>query len=153
MSSDLDDLDRALIGALRAGRTSLTDVAKAAGVARGTAYSRIDRMERQGTIQGYGPEIDPARAGYDVTAFCTLEIAQGEHEAIIDALAAIDEVLEIHTVTGIGDLLCRIVARSNDHLHEVLQAVTGTPGVARSQTQLALHTSHRRTVADLVAQG
>ncbi len=151
MASVLDQVDRALISALRAGRSSLTEIARRAGVARGTAYSRLDRLERIGAITGYGPDIDPAVAGLGVTAFCTLEISQGDHDMIIETLSAVREVLEIHTVTGMGDLLCRIVTRSNDHLHEVLQIITAIPGVTRAESQLALHTSHRRTVADLIA--
>lgn len=129
----------------------MADVARLAGVARGTAYSRLDRLEAEGVITGYGPDIDPGRAGYGVTAFCTLDILQGSHDKTTSALAAISEVIEVHTVTGVGDLLCRIIARSNDHLHEVLQQIAALPEVTRSQTQLALNTSHRRSVAEVVS--
>ncbi len=148
----IDELDRVLIATLNSSaRATMTELARSAGVARGTVYARLDRLERLGIITGYGPDVDPAKAGYGVTAFCTLEISQGAHERITAAVARRPEVIEIHTITGVGDLLCRIVARSNDHLHEVLQDVTSIDGVLRSQTQLALHTSHRRTVAELVA--
>ncbi len=128
----------------------MADIARLAGVARGTAYSRLDRLEAEGVITGYGPDVDPGRAGYGVTAFCTLDIVQGSHDETTSALAAISEVIEVHTVTGVGDLLCRIIARSNDHLHEVLQQIAALPEVTRSQTQLALNTSHLRSVAEVV---
>lgn len=128
----------------------MAEIARLAGVARGTAYSRLDRLEAEGVITGYGPDIDPLRAGYGVTAFCTLDIVQGSHDETTSALAAIGEVIEVHTVTGVGDLLCRIIARSNDHLHEVLQQIAALPEVTRSQTQLALKTSHSRSIAELV---
>ena len=64
-------------------------------------------------ITGYGPEVDPAALGYEVTAFITLEIRQaGGHDPVAERLAAIPEVLEVHTITGAGDMLCRVVARS-----------------------------------------
>ncbi|MEM7338705.1 MAG: Lrp/AsnC family transcriptional regulator [Actinomycetota bacterium] len=151
-SPPLDELDRILIGALvRNARAGTTELARLAGVSRSTVYARLDRLERTGAIMGYGPDVDPARAGYGVTAFCNLEISQHSHHPVTSGLAAIAEVVEIHTITGPGDLLCRVVARSNDHLHQVLQQITGLDGVIRSQTQLALHTSHRRSVAALVA--
>ena len=128
----------------------MVELARAAGVARGTAYSRVQRLEQTGVITGYGPDIDPTMAGFGVTAFCTLEIAQGSHDETIVALAAIAEITEIHTVTGVGDLLCRVVSRSNDHLHHILLQITAVPQVMRSQTQLALHSSHRRSLADLL---
>lgn len=147
---ELDETDRSILAALRMRpRGSLTELASAVGIARGTLYSRLDRLTRTGVVIGYGPDVDPRAAGFGVLAFCTLEIQQGTHDDTVRALADIPELLEIHTVTGAGDLLCRIIARSNDDLHEVLQRVTSVPSVRRSQTQLALATSHRRHVADL----
>ena len=121
----LDETDVAILRILRRyPRSSHVELARRVGVSRGTAYSRIDRLEAEGVITGYGPEIDPERAGMGVLAFVTLEISQGSHSATIDVLARIPGILEVHTVTGAGDLLCRIVARSNDDLHEVLQALS-----------------------------
>ena len=151
MRRPLDDLDRRLIAAIDAEpKVGHAQLARDLDIARGTVYSRLERLEREGVIIGYGPEIAPSAAGFDVLAFCTLEIAQGTHDATTGAIAAIDEVVEIHTITGPGDLLVRVVARSNDHLHEVLQRITHIPGVRRSQSQLALATSLSRSVVHLV---
>ena len=84
-------------------------------------------------------------------AFTTLEIAQGSDADIIAGLEAIAEVLEVHAVTGPGDLHVRVVARSNEHLHDVLQRILQLPGITRTETHLALHSSIQRTVADLIA--
>ena len=151
MPRTLDETDRRLIAALTAdGQATHAQLARELGIARGTVYSRLDRLERDGVIVGYGPRIAAAAAGFGVLAFCTLEIAQGTHDETIRAIAAIDEVIEIHTITGPGDLLCRIVARSNDHLHDILQRITHIPSVLRSQSQLALATSLSRSVVHLV---
>jgi DNA-binding Lrp family transcriptional regulator len=151
LDSTLDELDRALIATMRqAPQSTITDLARVASCARGTVISRIKRMEERGVIVGYGPEVSSGAAGFGVLAFTTLAIAQGAHTRVVAHLRAIPEVLEIHTVTGAGDLLCRIVARSNDHLHQVLQQIVATPDVRRSDSQLALSSETVRTVADLV---
>ncbi|NND74131.1 MAG: Lrp/AsnC family transcriptional regulator [Ilumatobacter sp.] len=148
---ELDATDLRLIAALRkAPRSSMAELARSVDVARGTAYSRIERLEADGVISGYGPDVEPTKAGLDVLAFCTLEIRQGSHDETTAALAAIPQILEIHTVTGTGDLHCRIVARTNDHLHSVLQRIAAIPDVQRSQTQLALSTVLQRTIADIL---
>lgn len=145
----LDATDVALLRALRSHpRASIAQVARETGLARGTVYARIERLEADGIIVGWGPELDSRALGFDVLAFCTLQIAQGAHDETIAALAEIAEVTEIHTVTGDGDLLVRVVARSNDHLHEVLMNVTTLPPVRHSHTQLSLATGHRRPVVD-----
>ena len=149
MSRPLDGIDLRLLDALRrAPHAAVSELAAKVGIARGTVYSRVDRLEREGVIIGYGPDIDTVRAGLSVLAFTVLEIAQGSHEPTIKSLVDIHEIVEIHTITGQGDLLCRIVARSNDHLHEVLQQIAHIETVMRSQTQLALSTPHQRGVLD-----
>lgn len=151
MTRSLDGTDHRLLAALRSNpHASHTDLARDVGIARGTVYSRLDRLEAEGVIHSYTPEIDARSAGLGVLAFTTLEISQGSHDSTLGALAAIVEVVEVATVTGSGDLLCRIIARTNDHLHEVLQAISGVPTVQRSETQLALTLAHRRPVIDVV---
>ena len=83
------------------------------------AADLIDRLQAAGVIVGYAPLIDLPALGYHVIAFTTLEIVQGQERTVLDGLADIAEVLETHKITGPGDLLCRIVARTNDHLHDV----------------------------------
>jgi DNA-binding Lrp family transcriptional regulator len=148
---ELDDLDRQLIRLLRREpNLSVSELARRTGQPRATVHSRQARLERRRVITGYGPDVWAPRIGYGVTAFTSLEIAQGSHDETIAGLRAINEVLEIHTVTGAGDLLCRIIARSNDDLHQVLQRITALSTVLRSQTQIALSTQLQRTAADLV---
>lgn len=148
----IDELDARLIHLLRTSpNLPVVEMARRLEVARGTVQARLDRLTRTGVITGFGPDVDPARAGFGVLAFATLEISQGSDEQIIDGLRGIAEVLEVHAVTGPGDLHLRIVASSNDHLHDVLQRVIALPGIVRTTTQLALHTPFERTIADLVA--
>ncbi|NIR35638.1 MAG: Lrp/AsnC family transcriptional regulator [Actinobacteria bacterium] len=148
---ELDDIDRSILRLLRdRPRLPVAELARLASVARGTAQARLDRLEASGVIRGYGPDIDAVAVGFGVLAFVTLEITQGQDEAIIDHLDAIPEVLEVHAVTGPGDLLCRVVARSNRHLDEVLGRVLSSPGARRTATQLVLDTRFRRTEVDVV---
>jgi DNA-binding Lrp family transcriptional regulator len=150
----LDSLDRRLIGMLRAEpHSTVSDLARRLDRARGTVLTRLRRLEERKVIVGYGPDIDPAAAGLGVLAFTTLAISQGSHLRVVAHLRTIPEILEIHTVTGSGDLLVRIVARSNDHLHMILQRVVASPDVNRTETQLALSSTVLRTTADLVADG
>ena len=79
-----------------------------------------------------------------MTAFLTLEIRQGAgHESVAEHLAQIPEVLEAFTITGAGDMWCRVVARSNADLQRVIDAVLADPGIVRSSTVIALATQVR----------
>ena len=136
----IDQLDGRLLELLSTEpRVGVLEASRRLGVARGTVQARLDRMHARGVITGYGPDVDPAALGYGVMAFVTLEIRQaGGHDPVADRLAAIAEVLEAHTITGAGDMLCRIVARSNADLQRVIDAIVALEGVVRTSTVIAL---------------
>jgi DNA-binding Lrp family transcriptional regulator len=119
-------------------RPNVLELSRRLGIARNTAQARLDRLQESGTVTGFEPVLDLRAQGYGVLAFTTLEIAQGSEAGVIDGLAQIPEVLEVHKVTGPGDLLCRIVATTNEHLHDVLERVLANPGIRRTTTALAL---------------
>ena len=78
----VDHLDAALIELLAAEpRVGVLEASRRLRVARGTVQARLERLQERGVITGYGPEVDPAALGYEVTAFVTLEIRQaGGHD-------------------------------------------------------------------------
>ena len=92
------------------------ELARQLGVARGTIQARLDKLQARGVITGFDPDLDLETLGYEVLAFVTLEIAQGRLDDVVEHLADIPEVLEAHATTGPGDLHCRVVARTNEHL-------------------------------------
>jgi len=138
----MDDLDRSLINLLAIEpRVGVLEASRRLGVARGTVQSRLDKLERSGVITGWGPDLSPAALGYGVMAFLTLEISQGAgHEVVAEHLATIPEVLEAYTITGTGDLWCRVVSRSNADLQRVIDSVVAFEGVNRTSTVMALAT-------------
>ena len=138
----VDALDAALIELLTAEpRVGVLEASRRLRVARGTVQARLERLHDRGVITGYGPDVDPAALGYEVTAFVTLEIRQaGGHDPVAERLAAIPEVLEVHTITGAGDMLCRVVARSNADLQRVIDTIVSAEGVVRSATLISLAT-------------
>ena len=138
-SQTVDDLDARLIEALAGQpRAGVLELARQLGVARGTVQARMDKLQRRGVITGFGPQLDPAALGYEVLAFTTLEIAQGRLADVVEHLRDIPEVLEAHATSGPGDLHCRLVARSNAHLQDVINRMLEVHGISRTTTVLAL---------------
>jgi DNA-binding Lrp family transcriptional regulator len=148
----VDSLDAALIELLAAEpRVGVLEASKRLRVARGTVQARLERLQERGVVTGYGPEVDPAALGYGVTAFVTLEIRQaGGHDPVAAGLDGIPEVLEAHTITGAGDMLCRVVARTNADLQRVIDAIVDVAGVERASTVIALATPLPYRVLPLV---
>jgi DNA-binding Lrp family transcriptional regulator len=148
----IDELDARLIELLAAEpRVGVLEASRRLGVARGTVQARLDRLHARGVVTGYGPDVDPVALGHGVTAFVTLEIRQvGGHDPVAARLAGIAEVLEVHTVTGSGDMLCRVVARTNSDLQRVIDALVDVAGVVRASTMIALATPVPYRVLPLV---
>jgi DNA-binding Lrp family transcriptional regulator len=150
----VDDLDARLLRELDAApRVGVLELSRRLGVARATAQARLDRLVRRGVIAGFGPTIDPEALGFVVTAFATLEIRQGRGAQVLEHLSQIPEVLEVHTITGQGDMLCRLVARSNQDLQHVLDRVTQYEAIVRTSTVIALSNPISHRVLPLVASG
>jgi DNA-binding Lrp family transcriptional regulator len=132
-------------------RVGVLEASRRLGVARGTVQARLDRLARQGVVRGWGPDIDPAALGYSVMAFATLEIRQGAgHDVVARHLAQIPEVLEAFTITGAGDMWCRIVARSNADMQRVIDRVVTFEGIVRTSTVIALATQIPHRVLPLL---
>ena len=153
MNTSIDELDAQIIALfLREPRIGVLGASRRLGIARATVQSRLDRLAERGVIETWAPAIDPERLGYPVTAFLTLEIRQDYgHERVSRHLAEIPEVIEASTITGSGDLWCRVVARSNADLQRVIDSVVDFDSVERTSTVIALSTQLRRRVAPLVA--
>ena len=134
-------------------RPNVLEMSRRLGIARNTVQARLDRLQESGVIAGYGPVLDLRALGYRVLAFITLEIAQGRESDVLGVLSTIPEVLEIHKITGPGDLMMRVVARDNEHLHAVVEAILTAPGITRTTTSLALNSPVLRVHADADAIG
>jgi DNA-binding Lrp family transcriptional regulator len=147
----LDALDGRLLAAMaETPRAGILELSRRLGVARGTVQARLDKLTDRGVVTGFGPDLDLPAMGYGVLAFSTLEIAQGRLGDVVDHLREIPEVLEAHATTGQGDLHVRIVARTNDHLLQVVNRILEVQGISRTTTVIALSEQIRYRVLPLV---
>ncbi len=151
-SAEVDPLDGRLIAELSARpRLGVLELARRLGVARGTAQARLDRLQERAVVTGFGPDINVVAMGFVVEAFTTIDIAQGRLQDVVDHLRDIPEVLEAHSISGAGDLHCRLVARTNAHLQEVINRVLEVQGIVRTSTVIALSSQIPYRVLPLVA--
>lgn len=135
----IDGLDAQIITLMESEpRIGLLEVSRRLGVARGTVQARVGKLTERGVITGFGPQLDPARMGYPVLAFVFLEIAQGRLAEAVRVLERIPEVIEAHGTTGPLDLLCRVVARDNEHLQDILNSILSSPAIRRTTSYIAM---------------
>ncbi|MGO4335584.1 Lrp/AsnC family transcriptional regulator [Labrys sp. KB_33_2] len=134
-----DALDRGIIAHLRTdGRASLSKLADALGVARGTVQNRLDRLIETGTLLGFTARV---REDYDmnaVHAVMMIEVVGKSTTQVIRKLRGLPEVHTLHTTNGNWDLVANIRAASLAEFDRVLREVRLIDGVSNSETSLLL---------------
>ena len=115
MSSELDETDLRLLGLLqRDGLQSMAELSKAIGVAPSTLNDRVKRLGRLGAITGTHAAIDPVALGLNLLAFVFVGWSDGNVEAdFLKRIAAADQVLECHHVTGAWNYLLKVAGQGH----------------------------------------
>ncbi|MEM9148111.1 MAG: Lrp/AsnC family transcriptional regulator [Pseudomonadota bacterium] len=137
----MDDIDLALIGALRRdARQSISELAATAGISRATARVRLDRLQSSGVIAGYTVvlqrELDPAA----VQAITQVAVEGKAAEEVIRRLAAMPEVAGVYTTNGRWDLLAEIATADLPAFDEALRRLRMIPGISSTETSILLST-------------
>jgi DNA-binding Lrp family transcriptional regulator len=140
----LDEIDQALIGALRTNaRTSVARLGKQFGIARTTVQSRIDRLEARGVIAGYTLRLGAAgRPALRATALVAIEPRAAAE--VLMRLKSLRNVVAVHTTSGRFDLLVQISAASTEELDLTLDYIGGAKGVKSSESLIHLTTKISR---------
>jgi DNA-binding Lrp family transcriptional regulator len=117
----IDDIDRGLLHVLvDDGRVSMNELAARTGVSRATAYSRVERLQRQGVITGFTATVDPAKAGFGVTALILLNVRQSDWRVARDQLLAVPGVVYLAMTSGAFDMVMLVRAPDVHHLRDVV---------------------------------
>lgn len=120
--ADLDETDWEILEVLQEdARVGYRELARRIGMSPAGTVARVRRLERSGVITGYGARVDPAKAGYPITAYIVVNTA-GRRQSlrVADLAARTPAVLEDHRVTGSDDHVLRVVVTSLGELEPLI---------------------------------
>jgi Lrp/AsnC family transcriptional regulator, leucine-responsive regulatory protein len=121
---DLDRTDRVILALLqREGRISNTELAERVRLSPSACLRRVQRLEADGVIAGYGARLDPRRLGLGLQAFVRLQLAHHDADSIerfVARLQAWDEVVACHALTGDMDYLLHVYVADLEHFSRFL---------------------------------
>jgi DNA-binding Lrp family transcriptional regulator len=143
MAMELDETDRRLIALLRAdARRSVSSLAAALGVSRGTVQNRIARLLRGGAIQGFTLRLGPdaETAGARVRAITAIEIRGRSTSGVLRALKGFSEVRTLHMTNGRWDVIAELGAEGLEALDQALNRIRMLEGVTNTETSILLST-------------
>ena len=117
-------MDTAILYALQkdARNTSSGDIAERTGTSDSTVRKRIQRLESEGVIKGYGANVDYQKSGYPLRMllYCTASIP--ERGNLIPDILEIDRVVSVQElVTGEQNLLVTAVGESDSDITPIAQ--------------------------------
>lgn len=145
----MDAIDRKIVHALqRDGRMKIGDLAEHVGLSATPCARRLDRLQADGVITGYGARVDPRKVGLPVTIFVSVELEAQGADVIEDferAVRGFEEVMECYLMTGSRDFLLRVVAADLDAFDAFLEhRLMKVKGIRNMRSNFALRALVRR---------
>ena len=121
-------------------RASTATIARRLGLSRTTVQAKIERLERDGVIAGYGVRLSDAYESGLVRAHVLITIAPKTLARITADLNAILEVKTLHSVSGTFDLIAVVQAASIAELDHLIDRIGEIDGVERTLSSIILST-------------
>ena len=109
--TELDRIDRRILQALQAdARLSNLKLAERVGLSPTAVLARVQRLVRDGVIQGFEARLDPARLGRGLLVFVEVLLDRTTPNVFEQIKAAVqlhEDILECHMVAGGFDYLLK----------------------------------------------
>lgn len=137
--------DQQLISLLQENaRAPVATLARSLGLSRATVQSRIERLEREKVIIGYGVRLSDDVEGAFIKAHVLITVVPKSTQRTITELHGIKAIRLLHSVSGAVDLIALIAAPSVSELDSIVDHIGELEGVERTQTSIILSTKINR---------
>lgn len=104
---------------------SITDVELGHRVNHSSPGERKHRLEKMKVITGYHAEVDTAKIGLPVMAFIHIKLSDKDTgREIMKVVEESNEIIECHKCAGDFSFIMKVVAASNEHVHEIVEKLT-----------------------------
>ena len=141
----MDAIDEKLLLALRENaRASTARLARLVGRSRTSVQTRIERLEKDGVIVGYGVRVAPEHDLGAVRAHVMIKVGPKEARAVTAALRGIPQVRVLHSVSGDMDLIAVAATASVAEMDGVIDRIGALDGVERTTSSILLSTKFER---------
>jgi Lrp/AsnC family transcriptional regulator, leucine-responsive regulatory protein len=140
---DLDAQDLKILTALQKdGRLTNAELADVIGLSASPCLRRVRRLEEHGFIRTYRAVLDREAIGLGLTVFVEIKLAKPTREnaqALHDALLAMPEVVNCHTLSGAADCLAEIVVPNVKAFERLVsEKLMALPAIGDIRSNIAL---------------
>lgn len=138
---EISDKDEQLISLLRENaRLSVSEIARRLSVSRTAAQMRLEKLERNGVIDGYSVRLSERFSKDRVRALVMIKSPPGNRTKIENALSEIPQLTSLYSISGAFDLSAVISASSVRDLDTAIDEIGRLDGVDDTMSSVILST-------------
>jgi len=142
---DLTDKDQQLIALLQKnGRLSVSEMARKLFASRTAVQMRLQKLERNGVINGYTVTLSPTYLEKRVQALVMIKLSTGSRKRIEAELSAIKQLTSLYSISGVFDMSGVISARSMAELDVIIDKIGCMTGIDETMSSIILSTKFDR---------
>lgn len=145
----IDDIDLKILDLLcQDGRFSHTAIGKKIDLTGPAVYARIQRLEREGVIEGYVARLNAEKIGRGLAAIVRIVIQESVEgvKRFEEFVLQEPQILECHDVSGEDSYILKVRTASPQTLRALLAQLRCLPGVTHSVTSIVLATIKEETL-------
>jgi Lrp/AsnC family leucine-responsive transcriptional regulator len=141
----LDRIDAKILTVLQSeGRISMIELANRVGLSATPTQRRVQKLEQDGYIKGFGARFDRRKLGLGLTVFLMLKV-EGHHQKNADVLLKrlndLPEVVSCHVISGDADILAEAVVQDLAAYEELLMGTLLKLGMIKEiRSSIAIRT-------------
>lgn len=138
---ELTSIDRKILNAMFDLRdTNLNLISKKVGLSKSTVHNRIKKLRTSGFLMGIMPVITMDFVQKQITAISLIKAKYGPEyaEEVGKRIAKIRGIWAVYFVLGSNDFVALIRAKTKEELEYIVNELTKTEGVERSDTIMVI---------------
>lgn len=122
-------------------KLTFAEIGADVGLSATAVKRRVDRLEREGVIIGYGARVDPQMLGDGLESLIEIYCSDSTAPADIGrSLRGVDQIVSAFTVSGEPDAVIRVRVDSIPELEKLVEKLRRDPNVVRTRTLIVLST-------------
>ncbi|MDV3103119.1 Lrp/AsnC family transcriptional regulator [Thermococcus waiotapuensis] len=136
---NMDDLDLKILKLLQENaRYSYREIAKELGIAVGTVYNRIKKLEDEGVIRGFCVDVDYEKLGFGLTAVIGIKARGKDIVRIEKEISKSSRIMQVYDVTGEYDIIVVAKFRDRADMNKFVKWLLSLEGVEKTNTSVVM---------------
>ena len=141
----LTEKDSELINLLRGNaRCSISELARQMKVSRAAVQQRFNKLEQNGTIDGFTVVLSDEFLESQVRALIMIKFPPNKRAKIVTALNLIRQVAALYSISGTYDMAGVIAAQSMQELDRIIDQIGCLQGIEQTMSSIILSTKIMR---------